>query len=787
MPPPRLALPACLLLALSAAACGDATTPPGGAATVRLVPEAVTIDVGDTVRFGAAPLDRSGRSVPGAVVSWTSSDTSVLRIGADGVARGLRPGSARVVAGSGQATAEAAAEVLPVPRLVLPARRIVADRLGAVVPVAGTIRGEAAGKLSFAVLSEERWLDDHPVLREPTLETGIVLAIAPGRARLLVGVAGRTVIPDTLELEVWPARPVVLVVAARPAVEDGPVRVRGFRADEIGTVRTEPGGLAARQVAADSANLWLLPAPLPAGACAGTAEATLTFEAGLVEVRAPALRIYAPREGDIALGVGAARRLTPQQANCLRLAPRPDAAYAVAWYDPQYSNAARTSGFRPYQNTNVITVSVRDVSALAPTSALKAGGGSTAEPAVMRRPPTAAAASHAVTTAGGESRHRQPVWEPAPAGSVGSRPDERDRPWTLGETFTVSPLEGGTLQARVAAILDSHFVVAVPVASFDSLTPAILARYDSVGLVFRTHAEPLYRHVLRDARPVSSAASGQLLVLVYIDGSRYSVGRASATHIEFRQATNTPFEDLYGVFAHEIAHVWDFSYRRAEAERSGSAFRSSLWITEGLAFLLGSEAIRRFIGVEFLANTRWRELGEPLRSSSLWHEALRGENIERGYSDAGSLLRDLTTRIVERQGTSLDDALRTVLRGGLEGWYGCGLTACSWPGLEGRMRAALGADWNLADGILTYALSQALDDLIPSEVFRNRTFHTARALPGEVGHWRAHATVEPGRGHFAEFLVNAGGTGHLVVTDSIGGTLRLSGSVPLEWKIVRVR
>ncbi|HET9708372.1 MAG TPA: Ig-like domain-containing protein [Gemmatimonadales bacterium] len=77
--------------------------PPAAPASVAVTPDSATVITDDTLRLAAQVKDTAGNVLPGAVLSWVSSDTTIVTIvNALGTVRGLRPGSAtvRVYAGA---------------------------------------------------------------------------------------------------------------------------------------------------------------------------------------------------------------------------------------------------------------------------------------------------------------------------------------------------------------------------------------------------------------------------------------------------------------------------------------------------------------------------------------------------------------------------------------------------------------------------------------------------------------------------------------------------------------
>jgi uncharacterized protein YjdB len=65
---------------------------------VVVVPSSVTIDPGKSTTLEARVFDAAGNLLTGRTVTWTSSDTRIVTVSADGVARGVRRGTAVVTA-----------------------------------------------------------------------------------------------------------------------------------------------------------------------------------------------------------------------------------------------------------------------------------------------------------------------------------------------------------------------------------------------------------------------------------------------------------------------------------------------------------------------------------------------------------------------------------------------------------------------------------------------------------------------------------------------------------------
>ncbi|HJR07301.1 MAG TPA: Ig-like domain-containing protein [Pyrinomonadaceae bacterium] len=94
------------------------------AARLSLEPSAASIGVGRSLRFVATVRDEDGVEITNAPVSFASSDESVAPVDTDGLARGLRAGTATIKATSGAVSATAQLTVFP---LSLVINEILAD------------------------------------------------------------------------------------------------------------------------------------------------------------------------------------------------------------------------------------------------------------------------------------------------------------------------------------------------------------------------------------------------------------------------------------------------------------------------------------------------------------------------------------------------------------------------------------------------------------------------------------------------------------------------------------
>ena len=90
-----------------------ATATPGPVASLSVSPEQVSLRYADSVRISAILKDRFGNLVTTVSPTWTSSDTSKVKVSSTGAVRGVGVGPAVIMASVGQQSAEVPATVTP--------------------------------------------------------------------------------------------------------------------------------------------------------------------------------------------------------------------------------------------------------------------------------------------------------------------------------------------------------------------------------------------------------------------------------------------------------------------------------------------------------------------------------------------------------------------------------------------------------------------------------------------------------------------------------------------------
>ena len=193
----------CSMACWMLASCGNEspTKPqPQTPTSIELSPEEATLTaVGDSIQLAATVLDQGGKVITGAVVTWTSSNASVVKVDARGLATALTSGYVHITAASGIAAATASIivaqassriEIMPAsPTLSASGETIqlsytVYDSNGEVIPGAGVLWSSA----DFAVATVSA--------------TGLVTAVGNGITGIMAssGNASETIIV-TVEID----------------------------------------------------------------------------------------------------------------------------------------------------------------------------------------------------------------------------------------------------------------------------------------------------------------------------------------------------------------------------------------------------------------------------------------------------------------------------------------------------------------------------------------------------------------------------------------------------------
>ncbi len=465
-------------------------------------------------------------------------------------------------------------------------------------------------------------------------------------------------------------------------------------------------------------------------------------------------------EEPLALEVGEWVTLPTAQSICLVFAPT-EGSYAIAYFDTRLVDKARWGLEEPWPEPHWFDIKVGEGEL--PDADAAAESGSTAPP---RAPPAPPAPPTGICS---EAAHDEILC--------------RQQPWVVGDEFLVhsdyvhflADFAGQT--ASVVGVHD-HLVFAVLGQDLTEFRNCewCQALVDSVGCVVNSAAVPLIRSVFTSTLPVTSPASGQLLVLLHTREESQSVGWISdpqfhvLLQISLSFDLGRPQSGRAALLVHELTHA----FQRQYAWERNFVFYDE-WAKEGGADFMASDFLRRQAGISLDGNfdavgaidlQTWRQ--NPDRFSYALSFQHSGE-IASGYQHAANLLRDFVLR---RCKTGEPDtlAIRAVLRGALEGWYGA-VTADAGDGLTNRMKQLLGEDWDPVAAVLTWTLSNAVDDRTSSPRFQNPAVLEAWNPENPRVSWLPDGTHELGSGNTLAVRRKLGSTGYLLVVDSGSGGL----------------
>lgn len=454
------------------------------------------------------------------------------------------------------------------------------------------------------------------------------------------------------------------------------------------------------------------------------------------------------------------------------------AEYVLAYYDASLAQGAQAQP-EPYMAPDDRFVAlVNDVT-----------GGTRAAPSIMASADLVRAAApgdvHLSLGTGGPSRV---------AGMPGTGP------WAVGDEIPRTRLDCVAncvpyTTARVARIMDNWLVFAVD-PSLGPDTERVLSLFDQAAPLLRQHALPLLDAAFTPARPVTTAVSGQLVVVFEGDLTRGG-GVAhveirpdgTATHwIRLELSSDLDAGKMLWLLAHEIAHTYQYEFLARTPPSAGlrSATGAGRWGIEGGATLVDMETLRRAAGVPLQGNVDYRaQAASEVESWLFRNGGARGGVLTAGYYSAAPFLRDLVFRRMDA-GEPAETAFREVLRGAAEGWYGVGNESTRRTGLVERMRARI-SGWTPEDAVLTWTLGAAADDRVGGTVFQDRAWLRTGDWERRGDGWEYDQLIEAGTGATARLTRPVGTSGYLLVRAPAGRVeLMLGGAETIRWKLLRV-
>lgn len=381
-------------------------------------------------------------------------------------------------------------------------------------------------------------------------------------------------------------------------------------------------------------------------------------------------------------------------------------------------------------------------------------------------------------------------------------PYERGTPWTLNERFELQdPSLSATRSLRVRRIYDGRFVFAWDEQGDSVRLGTFLPQLDSAFPVVSQWAFPLLRRTFADRLPTTSPGSSQYLIILSDTltqgGESFfgmswgaTLGDTTCTWAYGQVAIQPTYVVLASILAHEIAHSYQRMY--LDATRPAGAmpgWGASLWGQEGGSNLISYEMTRRYAGIALDANYDWRNPDPTPAAQRYASRAQPGYGqFTDGYDDAMGFLRDLVLRLMG-SGEAVDDAVRAVSLGAIEGWYGYDGVAHR-AGMAERMREQLGGAWQPASALLEWTLSHAADDRTPTPAFQDRASLRIWDIPAaqEYG-WRPDAAISSAAGGTALVTRRYGSPGFSYLYDDGGGvTFQVSSqTATLVWQLVRVK
>ncbi len=731
------------------------------AASIAVSPDLASLFVGDTATFTAEAADANGHLVADAVVVWESSDRLVATVDSEGSVTAVGGGEARITASADSVTST-------VPVEVTEAVRIVVTRLDTaiVVPVS------ASGQDWTYEATASRWLPEMPVASvsrrddPPGVEVEVV---GPGWVQIDPSVAGKRV--PGARVQVAPTRPFVISLTQEEWPATDIVTARGYGVDRIPLPTFRVGGESALEAFGDSAEMRFTPSPLNQGECWGNPVGEGTVEIWDVEAPGPAVvgRLAGPA---VSLDQGESFRFGGRDS-CLRLWAQPGAAYVLAGVERSAIDASRHNpspmvygGGTPY----AIEVTDRTVEPSARVQLARQVDQMAAQEAFERHPapPRLHPSTYSAQTLEGL--------------------DTKTDKWKVGDEFEWYTNDDRDGVFRVVALYPPNVVFAVFKEDLDSIwTEVRAAEFDEImNWLGSEEVQSLFRTMFGPRLPITNTKNEQMVVMYNAGSDDHSTGvmihnidgERTTTTVHLRDAAWGGKGWYHGLAAHELAHAWD---RRNNAGFVGP------WSSEGIANWFADENSRLATNVPLDAN--W-DAYEPLRGRYLrlpWTG-----NFLAGYRESHPYLRFLVTRLISDHGQSYASAVRRVVTGASEDWYGhyfiqwnqWGLRG-KGPGLVERMREVV-PGWDPIDSRLNWMVSFALDDrsgLSEYDIpFVDRAWQ----------HFPEWATILVGEGRIAGGKAAEGGNYYFLVGDpeGIGGSVHLEvtdGDAHVEWKLVRYR
>ena len=771
-----------LVPALVLAACGESSTvepdPPRPSEVVVAGPDSLM--VGDTATLHATVLDQHGVTMTTTPVEWTSSDSLVLRVTTAGAVEALADGTARVMAAAGDASATLEIRAYPVPAVILAEDTIVMTARGDSVAVSASVFGELVS-VQLSPLSETRWNDD---LRVAHVAGNAVVAAGAGAALYLVEADSHpSSTPDTLFVRVQPEVPYLTRIEASAPVGPGsPIVLHGYGLNGLPAGAITVEGQAAEVSTLDSAAVSVTFDAIPQEVCVG---ARATLEVAGADILPEDVTFQRQRTGSISLQVGEARRITPEEADCIKVEGPDSARFALAHYDARYAYSRGED--LPYRKSEGFSITLADASG--ETAALSSATGD-----ILLRSDPPLARSYA--------RPHESLALAADSVRPGDEWMHQTTPYQLGDTLTVGPYtlcrDPESQEVEVILVVDDYLTVSAPVDSLASMPAGSLDSFlNQVRQFDAQHGQ--WIQTLFGSRP--GLANGQYMVLVCPVRDGWAGGGGSGRMMMYVDY-ESPAPDssrYYGLLAHEYAHSAQSAHDAQDNLRVGGTPDSEMWWGEGLASMIELRAMGEYLGQSFRSNLQHNEVWASPPFGFLAQAG--GGDIESGYEGAAGFGFDLTWRLADATGLSWQAAHDTVTLAMAHNRYGCSPSGCdSFDGLYDVMQRHMGPEWNPVDAVLTYTASHALDDLIQSEVYQHPSVYRVAELYNdgepaggvlgpktEITAYSGDTVAVPATGNFGITSIHAGSTGWTRLIGGGGAFRATSDAEQIEWLLIRIQ
>src|SRR5690348_2114584 len=202
---------AVFIVALAAVACLDTSSPqldlPTEVAAIRMQPTSASVPLGGHVSFQAVAVDNSGDPVSGQSVTWSSQDTTIAVVDANGNVSTRKIGSTEIVAAGASKVGTASMNVMPPAVASVQLTPSSADILvGDVLQLNATPRDADGNALTGRTIT---WSSSTPSVAAVS-SSGSVEGVAQGTATITATSEG---ISSTADITVSPLTPDTVVVS----------------------------------------------------------------------------------------------------------------------------------------------------------------------------------------------------------------------------------------------------------------------------------------------------------------------------------------------------------------------------------------------------------------------------------------------------------------------------------------------------------------------------------------------------------------------------------------------